>query len=144
MKIVCIDPIEGYLTLGKEYDFQGLESYAGRAVVPVDDSGKEGHFNPDRFLAYGIRLPEALKMKRVILTKIVSTHQNLRTDSMEGLVSDIPDIGQEMTVYGTGLITSIATRQITTTEVKEVTYDAPKRTFTFKTQNSTYTLEMLK
>ena len=47
-KIVCINPIEGYLTLGKEYESQGLESYAGRLVL-TDDNGKEGHFKPERF-----------------------------------------------------------------------------------------------
>lgn len=47
-KIVCIDPIEGYLTLGKEYESQGIESYAGRVVI-IEDNGREGHFKPERF-----------------------------------------------------------------------------------------------
>lgn len=46
--IKCIDPIEGYITLGKEYESQGIESYAGRVVI-TDDNGKEGHFKPERF-----------------------------------------------------------------------------------------------
>lgn len=47
-KVICIDAIEGYLTNGKVYESQGLESYAGRLVV-TDDNGKEGHFKPERF-----------------------------------------------------------------------------------------------
>lgn len=47
-KVICVDAIEGYLTNGKVYESQGLESYAGRLVV-TDDNGKEGHFKPERF-----------------------------------------------------------------------------------------------
>lgn len=47
--IKCVDPIEGYLTLDKTYESQGIESYAGRVVI-MDDNGKEGHFKPERFV----------------------------------------------------------------------------------------------
>lgn len=47
--LICVDPIEGYITEGKTYEFQGIESYAGR-VVTTDDNGKEGHFKPERFV----------------------------------------------------------------------------------------------
>lgn len=46
--VICLYPIEGYLTLGKEYVSQGIESYAGRLVV-TDDNGREGHFKTERF-----------------------------------------------------------------------------------------------
>jgi len=48
-EIMCIDPIEDYITEGKSYEFLGFESYAGRAVI-IDDTGKEGHYKPERFL----------------------------------------------------------------------------------------------
>lgn len=47
--IKCVDPIEGYLTMNKEYESQGIESYAGRVVI-MDDRGLEGHFKPERFV----------------------------------------------------------------------------------------------
>lgn len=47
--LICIEPIEGYITESKYYEFQGIESYAGR-VVTTDDNGKEGHFKPERFV----------------------------------------------------------------------------------------------
>lgn len=47
--IVCVDPMEGYLTNDKEYPFLGIEPYAGR-VVTMDDRGKECHCKPERFI----------------------------------------------------------------------------------------------
>lgn len=64
-KIVCLDPIDGYLTLDKEYEFQQIESYAGRVVI-TDDNGREGHFKPERFVIASTfeRLNEVVNAKR--------------------------------------------------------------------------------
>lgn len=57
-KVICVKALEGYLTEGKEYDFEKIESYAGRAVITKDDRGLEGHFLPERFEFDGINLTE--------------------------------------------------------------------------------------
>ena len=80
-------------------------------------------------------------MLNVKLTKIESTHNNLRTNDMEGKTGSIPEVGYDIMVFGEGLV--FGTRVIHTTEVKESVYDKTTKTFTFKTQNSTYTLEIL-
>jgi hypothetical protein len=47
--IVYVDAIEGYLTNGKEYESQGIESYAGHVVVTYDNN-REGNFKPERLV----------------------------------------------------------------------------------------------
>lgn len=82
-------------------------------------------------------------MLNVKLTKIESTHTNLRTNEMVGKTGSIPEAGYDIMVFGEPLTTGMNTRVIHTTEVKESLYDKATKTFTFKTQNSTYTLEIL-
>lgn len=48
-EIICTSAIEGYITYGKTYIFEKIESYAGRVVIR-DDQGREGHFKPERFI----------------------------------------------------------------------------------------------
>lgn len=80
-------------------------------------------------------------MLRVKLVKIESNHNNLRTNEMEGRTGSIPEVGYDIIVFGEGI--EFGTRMIHTTEVKESTYNKETKTFTFKTKNSTYSLEML-
>ena len=82
-------------------------------------------------------------MLNVKLTKIESTHSNLRTNDMEGKTGSIPEVGYDIMVFGQSLTPGMDARVIHTTEVKESVYDKTTKTFTFKTQNSTYTLEIL-
>ena len=80
-------------------------------------------------------------MLRVKLTKIESTHTNLRTNEMEGRTGSIPEVGHDIRIFGEGI--EFGMRMIHTTEVKESTFDKETKIFTFKTQNSTYSLEVL-
>ncbi|NJO48254.1 MAG: hypothetical protein HC840_00900 [Leptolyngbyaceae cyanobacterium RM2_2_4] len=80
-------------------------------------------------------------MLNVKLTKIESTHNNLRTNEMVGKTGSIPEKDYDIIVFGKGI--EFSTRVIQTTVVQESNYDKETKTFTFKTQNSTYTLEIL-
>lgn len=138
--IVCVDPIEGYLTEGKTYHLEKIESYAGRAVM-IDDNGKEGHFKPERFTLYGMALPDALKMKKVQFTRIESNHQNLRTNEMLGRAPEMPEVGKELYLFGESLTNYMGTRLIRTTEIKDV--QLKDGVYRFTTQNSTYEMKVL-
>lgn len=82
-------------------------------------------------------------MINVKLTKIESTHSKMRTSEMVGKTGSIPQVGFDIKVFGESLTDSLAFRAIHTTEIKEVTYDTKTKIFIFKTQNSTYQLEVL-
>jgi hypothetical protein len=60
---------------------------------------------------------------------------------MEGCTVSIPEVGYDVTVFSGGI--QFGTRVIYTTVVQESLYDKEKKTFIFKTQNSTYALEIL-
>lgn len=82
-------------------------------------------------------------MLPVKLTKIESTHTNLRTNEMIGKTGSIPEVKYNIQVFGESLTEGKNMRVIETTEIKESTYDKATKTFVFKTQNSTYSLEIL-
>lgn len=82
-------------------------------------------------------------MLNVKLTKIESKHQNLRTNEMVGKTGSIPEKGYDIEVFGDSLTLGMDFRKIQTSIVQESTYNKETKTFTFKTQNSTYTLEIL-
>lgn len=76
-------------------------------------------------------------MTKVRLTKVKSTHGNLRTDSAEGEAPTWPPrLGREFSLYGQGLSDPSLTRQIVTTPVRAVRAQASG--YEFDTQNSTY------
>lgn len=77
------------------------------------------------------------------ITKIVSTHNNLRTNDMVGVTPQIPEVGKFFSIFGESLSFKGGMRAITTTLVQESNFDSATKTFTFKTENSTYTLEIL-
>lgn len=142
-KIVCVKPIEGYLTENKEYDFEKIELYADRAVIAADDNGREAHHNQDRFTLYGIPLELMLKMYKVKLTRVESTHQNLQRSEMMCRTPNLPKVGSAMMFYGDSLARYQGPSQIVTSFIKEVSFDKESGTFTVKTNNSTYTIEYL-
>lgn len=80
-----------------------------------------------------------MKLYKVKLTKVRSTHTKLRTDEVEGGTSDLPQIGENFVLLGQGL--EFGSRIITTTEVKSV--EKIKNEYMFSTLNSTYKLEVL-
>jgi len=66
------------------------------------------------------------------LIKIESNHNNLRTNEMEGVCTDLPEVGKRFLIFGEGL--EFGHRVITTTRVQEV------EGHVFRTKNSTYEL----
>lgn len=70
-----------------------------------------------------------------LLKKISSSHNNLRTDTVEG-VFDLPVASEDFVLYGEGL--EFGTRIVRTTPVEEVTKE--ENIVTFKTRNSVYKL----
>jgi hypothetical protein len=77
----------------------------------------------------------AVPMFDVKLTKISSSHNNLRTNDVTGKCHVLPQVGTSFTMFAEGL--EFGTRIIATSEVKEVTPEG------FKTENSEYKLEVL-
>jgi len=75
------------------------------------------------------------------LTRIESTHNNLRTDSTVGTCVMLPTVGFSFVVLGDSLTEGLDWRLITTTEVTELRLS--KGVYYFKTKNSSYTLEVL-
>ena len=81
-------------------------------------------------------------MLKVKLVKISSTHNNLRTSEIEGHCTSIPQVGYTFTMFAPPL-ESGNIRNIWTTHIKTCDYNEAEKKFTFTTQNSTYTLDVL-
>lgn len=82
-----------------------------------------------------------MKAFKVILTKIESNHNNLRTNEVDGLTLEIPEKDKSFHMTSTPLTEGASIRSITTTPVKEVD-KITENLYTFKTLNSTYSLEI--
>ena len=78
------------------------------------------------------------------LTKIESNHKNLRTNSMEGEISDLPKIGFPLIIVNDKPLDPKAgdSRMIWTTNIVEINKKSDEE-YEFKTQNSTYKLDIL-
>lgn len=74
---------------------------------------------------------------RVRLTKVESTHNNLRTDVVEGECSHLPTIGLRFVMYSDPVEVFGNMRYVSTSPVQAITQDG------FRTLNSTYKLEVL-
>ena len=48
-QVLCIDPIEDFITLNVKYRVQGLRSDENRVVI-LDDTGREGWYKASRFV----------------------------------------------------------------------------------------------
>lgn len=80
-------------------------------------------------------------MIKARLTKIQSTHNNLRTDTIEGEALMPPTVGKSFLITGQPLTKDGNVRVVHTTEVKSVTHiDGGIQ---FETQNSTYKYEQI-
>ena len=79
-------------------------------------------------------------MYKCILTKIKSTHNNLRTDTIEGIAPNLPQKETCFYLYGQGL--EFGTRLIATSLVKEI-INRTDESIDFETQNSTYNLKII-
>ncbi len=80
-------------------------------------------------------------MFKVKLTKIESSHKNLRTDIVEGLTESMPVVDQDFVMFAEALEPGGTIRYIRTSPVKEVTED--RNGLSFKTNNSSYRLELI-
>ena len=79
---------------------------------------------------------------KVLLKKIESNHNNLRTNEVEGYTLTLPKEGTSLVLTGESLTPGMTARLVHTTEIKEVQKTNEKE-FLFKTQNSTYQLTVL-
>ena len=77
----------------------------------------------------------------VILTKVTSTHNNLRTDQIVGKTLKLPTIGQSFQMTSEPLTPGTDIRVITTSLVEE--FKDEDGVIEFKTRNSTYLLQVL-
>lgn len=75
----------------------------------------------------------------VRLTKIHSLHNNLRTDTIEGVTNNLPETGSSFIMFAEGL--DFGTRVITTSLVQNV--EQIGNEYLFRTLNSAYKLEVL-
>lgn len=79
------------------------------------------------------------------LTKIESNHNNLRTNSMEGQIADLPKVGFPLIITNDSPLDKSSGangRMIWTTNITEVMKKSEEE-YEFKTQNSLYKLEVL-
>jgi hypothetical protein len=76
----------------------------------------------------------------ILFTKVESSHNNVRTNTMIGECMWLPQIGKSFLIYSCGgSLVGDGDRVIHTTQVKEIKL-VDDYTIEFKTQNSTYRL----
>jgi len=75
-----------------------------------------------------------------ILTKIQSEHSQLRTDTVEGKIIRMPEVGTRFRMTGPPLGTGIY-RLVETSIVQKLINDSEKRIILFDTEFSKYKLE---
>lgn len=84
-------------------------------------------------------------MIKIKLTKIVSNHQNLRTDEVIGVTPSLPEVAKGFVVFAESLSNSVPgnlDRTIVTSPIVSITkYD--EDTFVVNTANSTYNIQVL-
>lgn len=80
-----------------------------------------------------------MKAYNVVLKKIESNHNNVRTNETEGQTLSLPEVGKNFSLVGASLTPGLTHRVITTTEIKEVESKGDG-SYIFKTLNSTYGL----
>lgn len=83
----------------------------------------------------------------VRLTKVTSTHNNIRTQEIVGWCNDVPTPGESFQMFAPPLDPDAEFRMVTTTLVKSIEASQDPQgllgPLVFRTQNSTYTLEFL-
>lgn len=79
---------------------------------------------------------------QVRLTKLNSTHNNLRTDVIEGECIYLPRTGYSFVMTSEPLNPNASFRQIATSNVQSI-FTLNDKSMEFKTMNSTYLLEVL-
>ena len=69
--------------------------------------------------------------------KINSTHNNIRSETMDGVTASLPTVGHDFRIFGEALEHGYDRRGIFTTTVQELV-ELSNRTYLFRTLNSTY------
>lgn len=82
---------------------------------------------------------EQIKVK---LTKLMSSHKNLRTDTVEGVTLSLPVVGERFIMWGEGLEDKEATREVVTTPVLTAT-PFNNGHLIFETANSVYRVDRI-
>ena len=83
---------------------------------------------------------------KVILSKILSTHENLRTDVIKGNTLELPEIGLRFMLTGESLDNEMDVRVVLTSKVVWTSHycdNEGNQSIKFATENSTYNLEVL-
>jgi len=80
-------------------------------------------------------------MIKVILTKIRSNHECLRTDVIEGKAPALSEIGDTFVLFSKSLDPRGSIRMVQTTKVKSI--EQIDNVYQFNTENSVYKLEVL-
>ena len=81
-------------------------------------------------------------MNYVKLTKISSSHSNLRTNEVLGNVFELPKIGEPFHIVSQSLTEKNLTRHVTTSRVTSIKQINDQK-IEFSTQNSLYEIEIL-
>lgn len=79
---------------------------------------------------------------KVKLIKIESNHNHLRTDEIIGYCFAEPRVGERFMIWEEPKFGNVVIREVITTPIKEVE-KIYERIWEFKTQNSTYHLELV-
>ena len=73
------------------------------------------------------------------LIRMLSNHQNLRTDEVIGKITELPQVGHNLHLIGESIDPNKYYRDIQTSEIQTVQYNKNKE-YIFTTNNSTYKL----
>ena len=82
-------------------------------------------------------------MIEVILTRLKSVHQNLRSDEIRGTADGLPAVGRGFAIIGAPINENAFARLVATTAVKEIRHHPKNGSLEFWTANSHYGLQIL-
>lgn len=82
-------------------------------------------------------------MIQVILTRLESTHRNLRTSEVVGETNELPQKGRTFRMVGAPLDKKADFRVVSTTPIRETRHHVEEGSLEFWTENSHYGLQIL-
>lgn len=81
-----------------------------------------------------------------ILSKVETNHNRVRTDEVSGEFYSTPEVGKNFIIFGEALCPVVKSaggfRQVHTSTVQKVDFNAELNEFIFRTLNSTYKLRI--
>lgn len=78
----------------------------------------------------------------VLLKRIISTHENLRTPEVRGFIKDKPALNKEIILFAEAINPMATGRMIRTTKIKDIR-NVSDKVVLCNTRNSTYEIEYL-